>query len=73
MKSLSSIVVIARQARQIESQKEYIEKLESAIKDSLSLMVCIGGPLNDNKKSYSSTQLVDFWKIHNTLDILEHP
>ena len=73
MKQLASLVVIARQARQIESQKEYIEKLESAIKEAMVLMVCVGGPLNDNKKSYSSTQLVDFWKIHNTLDVLEYP
>ena len=73
MNQLDSLVVIGRQAKQIELQKEYIEKLESAIKDSLSLMVCVGGPLNDNKKSYSSTQLVDFWKIHNTLDVLEYP
>lgn len=73
MKQLASLVVIARQARQIESQKEYIERLDSAIKASLVLMVCVGGPLNDNKKSYSPTQLVDFWKIHNTLDVLEYP
>lgn len=73
MKQLASIAVIARQARQIESQKEYIEKLESSIKGAVSLMVCVGGPLNDNKKNYSSTQLVDFWKIFNTLDVLEEP
>jgi hypothetical protein len=67
VKQLASIAVIARQARMIESQKEYIKELESSIRDALSVLICVGGPLNDNAKKYSATQLVDFWKIHNAL------
>jgi hypothetical protein len=54
----------------ISEQQLKIRKMESIIKrcyesaDRInSVCVCIGGPLNDNKKGYTSSQLDDFYRI----------
>ncbi len=47
-------------------QNKYKE-VQDAIGDCLSHIYCIGGPLNDNVKGYTTNQLVDFFKIAHIL------
>ena len=60
--------IIAVQAKEIEEQKERIERLEKASSDALLYIYCIGGPLNDNGLCYSKPQMVTFARIAQELE-----
>ena len=44
------------------------ERLRRNIKNAINHIVCIGGPLNDNKLGYSKQQMVTFWRIKEELE-----
>ena len=53
----------SRPALEIEN-----ERLRRNIKNAINNIVCIGGPLNDNKLGYSKQQMVTFWRIKEELE-----
>lgn len=59
---------IARQAMRLEALEIENARLRANIKNALSHIVCIGGPLNDNKLGYSKQQMVTFWRIKEELE-----
>lgn len=60
---------IARQARTIEILEDRVAELEKAVKDAQLHIICIGGPLNDNKLGYTKEQMVTFFRIKECLDV----
>ena len=60
--------VIARLAIKIDGLEQRAERMRQSIEGAKLYIICIGGPLNDNKLGYSKEQLVTFQKI---LDVLE--
>lgn len=59
---------IARQAMRLEALEIENERLRRNIKNAINHIVCIGGPLNDNKLGYSKQQMVTFWRIKEELE-----
>lgn len=59
--------VIARQARRIDHLEQENAELKQRIERAVLHIVCIGGPLNDNKLGYSKDQLGTFWRIKEEL------
>ena len=59
---------IARQAMRLEALEIENERLRRNIKNAINNIVCIGGPLNDNKLGYSKQQMVTFWRIKEELE-----
>ncbi len=59
---------IARQAMRLEALEIENERLRRNIKNAINHIVCIGGPLNDNKLGYTREQMGTFQRI---LDALE--
>lgn len=59
----------AQQALKIAEQEEKIKDLAVRLRDINITLICIGGPLNDNKLQYSKEQLVTFWRIHEECSI----
>ncbi len=59
---------IARQAMRLEALEIENERLRRNIKNAINNIVCIGGPLNDNKLGYSKQQMVTFWLIKEELE-----
>lgn len=55
--------IISLQAKEIIELRHELEKMKGAISRAIRHMVCIGGPLNDNKLRYSPQQLVTFQRI----------
>jgi hypothetical protein len=68
MSDLREVDVIARQAMKIERLEEDNERKRQCLEGAKLYMICIGGPLNDNKLGYSKEQLVTFQKM---LDVIE--
>ena len=60
--------VIARQAAKIERLEAEIGSLKAGISRARSHIVCIGGPLNDNKLGFSREQMMTFYRIKEALD-----
>lgn len=60
--------LIARQAKQIEEQRDRIARFVKMTKKIGSIMFCIGGPLNDNVNQYTNTQLMPFVEIGRLID-----
>jgi len=61
--------LIARQALRIDAlEKELAKYKESAARIRLHL-VCVGGPLNDNKLRFSSAQRALLWKILQEVEL----
>ena len=60
--------VIARQAVKIEQLEVENAHLKASIHRAILHMVCIGGPLNDNKLGCNREQLATFQHIHEELD-----
>ena len=60
--------LIARQAKQIEELKDQLSDLQERIQSAISIMVCIGGPLNDNRLGYNSEQRKLFHETQHTLE-----
>ena len=65
---MSDIEIIARQAKRLEELGQRCNDLEETVRQARSVIICIGGPLNDNKNNYNSVQMKE-WKV--LLDILE--
>lgn len=55
--------LIARQALKIEKLASSLADATAALGKIHSELVCIGGPLNDNKLSYTPQQLQIFYRI----------
>ena len=59
--------LIAVQAHQIADAIAEVKELRHRIKKAISHIICIGGPLNDNRLQYSMVQLKTFQSIMNEL------
>lgn len=60
--------LIAKQQIEIEGYKKVVGVAKKQFEEIILSIVCIGGPLNDNKKGYSPTQRKDFHEIKNTAE-----
>lgn len=65
---LPDLETIARQAMRINALEVENARLRENIKNAISHIVCIGGPLNDNKLGYSKPQMMTFWRIKEELE-----
>lgn len=65
---MTEIDVIARQAVKIETIEADNERMRQALQDAKLHIVCVGGPLNDNKLGYSKEQM---WTFQRILDAVE--
>lgn len=55
--------LIAKQALQIANLEQELSEAKAACTEIHMMCVCIGGPLNDNKKGYTRDQMRDFFFI----------
>jgi hypothetical protein len=55
--------LIAQQAREIAELKEQVTAYKDAADRIHLMLICIGGPLNDNKLGYTREQLKLFYDI----------
>ena len=60
---MTDVELIARLAKRIVELELSNQDLEKRMADIQLHIICVGGPLNDNKLGYSRTQLVTFAKI----------
>ena len=60
--------LIARQAKQIAELTDERDDLRACISKAICHMVCVGGPLNDNKLKFTSEQQKVFQAILNELE-----
>ena len=60
--------LIARQAKKIEELRDRVVDYENRIDRARKHIICIGGPMNDNKLFYSKAQLVTFARILGELE-----
>lgn len=65
---MSPETLITKQQLQIEEMKERLELYGRAVREAIGVMVCIGGPLNDNKLRYTQEQRRDFHRIQEILE-----
>ena len=63
--------LIAKQQLQIEEMRKTLKECANAFRTIRSVIYCIGGPLNDNKRGYSHEQMKDFLRIANECMALE--
>lgn len=61
--------LIAKQALEIATQKELISDLVQRLSDIRKMLICVGGPLNDNALKYSKEQALIFFKIEELTTI----
>ncbi len=59
--------LIARQAKQIEELRDERDDLKERVQRARLPIICIGGPLNDNKLGYTREQMGPFQRILNEL------
>jgi len=62
--------LVAKQQLEIENQKQRILALEGSLSMIHILMICVGGPLNDNFLKYSKEQSVIFHRMEDIIDDL---
>jgi len=67
-KPMDDTEMIATQAKRIVKMSEDLSDLRSRIRKAKNHIVCVGGPLNDNKLRYSRDQLVTFIRILEELE-----
>jgi len=60
--------LIVKQALKIENLEQNLKVHEEKLNNIRSVMVCIGGPLNDNRLKYSPKQLKVFGTILNEVE-----
>lgn len=60
--------VMARQAVKLERLEAENAHLKDNITRARRIIICIGGPLNDNKLAYSKEQLYPFHRIKEELE-----
>lgn len=64
--------LIAKQQLEIENLKGRVYEMNNVLRDIKLTLVCIGGPLNDNKLMYSKEQRKPLHEINRMIeDILE--
>ena len=66
--TLTDAETMARQAKQIMELSDEVESLKNRMSRARLYIICIGGPLNDNKLHYTGDQLVTFSKILEELE-----
>ena len=59
--------LIAQQAKEIAGLKETVYNYKNNCKQALGYLICIGGPLNDNRDGYNKKQLLPLFKIQELL------
>jgi hypothetical protein len=59
--------LIARQAKQIEELQDELGRLWDGINEARSVMVGIGGPLNDSRLAFTAEQRAVFHRIYAAL------
>jgi hypothetical protein len=62
------LTVIGQQTVEISELKAQVEDLSSRINKAVMHMICIGGPLNDNKLQFNKEQLRLIRQIHSALE-----
>lgn len=62
---MTDMKLIARQAKDIAELRERVTAYEQSAMRIRLMLVCIGGPLNDNKLRYTPEQLVIFARIED--------
>jgi len=67
---MNDLEIIVNQTRTIHQQDAEIKKYEKSINEALGMLVCISGPLNDNKLQFNRDQLNFLQKLHDKFDIL---
>ncbi len=60
--------VIARQAKRLEELSEEVDDLKDRHRKAIRHIVCVGGPLNDNKLAFTHEQQQVFSAILNELE-----
>jgi len=68
-KGMNKEELIGKQQIEIERLKFRRDELLKEKDAVYNIIYCIGGPLNDNKLGYTNTQMQDFWKIIEALDM----
>lgn len=58
---------IAKQAMEIDALKAQVADFQQRIECIRLILVCIGGPLNDNVLGYTAKQLGPFFRIQEEL------
>lgn len=56
-------LLIAEQALEIRSLTQENNELRERLSSIRKMLICVGGPLNDNKHNYSKEQLLLFFEI----------
>lgn len=60
----AELELIGKQQFEIEELKKKLEELRVSMRQIQSKMVCIGGPLNDNKLGFNGAQLAFIHDIY---------
>jgi hypothetical protein len=60
---MSNEQVIVDQARKLATLEQENDLMQTGMKTAIRRMICIGGPLNDNKLGYSHEQQQVFQRI----------
>ena len=68
---MSDDELIAKQQREIEALKEENKRFVEAFDKIEMVLICVGGPLNDNKLGYTEKQLNPFFKILDLIPFYE--
>jgi hypothetical protein len=63
--------LIAKQAMELVEYENLVNDLRDSINGARLEIICIGGPLNDNKLQYSKPQLITFSRILEHLEEAE--
>ena len=65
---MDDTTLIAKQQREIEDLKERGSKAVELLQEAHMRMVCIGGPLNDDRFHCTPAQRAEFWFVNNTVE-----
>lgn len=61
--------LIVKQQLELEELRAELAELKSSIQRANLIMICIGGPLNDNSLKYTKEQMADFFRIQRELGL----
>lgn len=61
--------LIGKQQLEIEELKEKLSHAKENLRNIRRILICVGGPLNDNFHQYTKKQLKPFFDIENYLDM----
>lgn len=63
--------LIAKQQLEIEGMRGRIADIKKAATSIIMQIICIGGPLNDNVKGYSASQMQDWRHVQDLAEEIE--